>query len=78
MNMIGERMTVLSSPDPTKTGRTGRVVLETANTVIVDTGGRTVRIEKSGSAFMLLDSGKVVTGPDVAGRPQDRIGRRKP
>ncbi len=77
MNVVGERMTVLSSQDPTKTGRTGRIVLETANTLIVDTGGRTFRIAKSGSAFVLLDSGKVVAGPDLAGRLQDRMGKRR-
>lgn len=77
MNVIGERLTVLTSPDPTKTGRTGRVVLETANTLLIDSGGKTVRIEKPRTAFMLLDSRKVVTGEDIAGRLQDRLGRRQ-
>lgn len=77
MNVIGERVTVLTSPDPTKTGVTGRVVLDTANTLLIDSGVRTLRVEKSGSAFLLLDSGKVVTGPDIAGRLQDRWGRSR-
>ena len=78
MNVIGERLTVLTSPDPTKTGKTGRVVLETANTVVIDSSGRTLRVEKSGTTFLLLDSGKVVTGSDIAGRLEDRWGRRAP
>ncbi len=78
MNVIGERVTVLSSPDPTIAGRTGRVVLETAKTLLLDSGERTIRIEKSGAAFKLLGSGKVLTGSDIAGRLQDRLGKRAP
>jgi len=76
MNVIGERLTVLTSPDPTKTGKTGRVVLETERTLLLETGKRTIRVEKSGSAFMLMSSGKVLTGADITGRLQDRLGRR--
>jgi RNase P/RNase MRP subunit p29 len=78
MNVIGETLTVLTSPDPTKTGVTGRVLLETLNTLLIESGGRTLRVEKAGSAFMLLDTRKVVTGSDMAGRLQDRWGRRSP
>ncbi len=77
MNVIGERLTVLTSPDPTKTGITGRVMMETLNTLLLDTSGRTLRVEKAGSAFMLLSTGKVLTGVDLAGRLQDRLGRRR-
>ena len=77
MNVIGEMVTVLASPDPTKAGRTGRVVLETANTLLLDSGGRKVRVEKAGTAFKVLGSGKVLAGSDIAGRLQDRWGRRK-
>ena len=78
MNVIGERLKVLTSPDPTKTGVTGRVLMETLNTLLLDSSGRTLRVEKAGSAFMLLNSGKVLTGLDLAGRLQDRLGRRSP
>jgi RNase P/RNase MRP subunit p29 len=76
VNIIGERLTILTSPDPTKTGLTGRVVMETLNTLMLDSSGRTLRVEKQGSAFMLLNSGTVLTGMDLAGRLQDRLGRR--
>ena len=78
MSIIGERLTVLTSPDPTKTGLTGRVVMETLNTLLLDSSGRTLRIEKQGSAFMLLNSRTVLTGLDLAGRLQDRLGRPRP
>ncbi len=77
MNVIGERLTVLTSPDPTKTGITGRVMMETLNTLLLDASGRTLRVEKAGSAFMLLSTGHVLTGVDLAGRLQDRLGRRR-
>jgi RNase P/RNase MRP subunit p29 len=76
MNVIGERVTVLSSSDGTKVGRTGRVLLDTAKTLVIDSGMRSVRVEKSGAAFLLLDSGKVLTGSDIFGRLEDRLGRR--
>ncbi|HYA55960.1 MAG TPA: ribonuclease P protein subunit [Nitrososphaerales archaeon] len=77
MNVIGEKLTVLTSSDPTKSGRSGRVLLETANTLLIDEGGRTLRVEKAGAAFLMIDSGKVVTGPDIAGRLQDRVGKQR-
>jgi RNase P/RNase MRP subunit p29 len=76
MNVIGERVTVLSSSDGTKVGRTGRILLDTAKTLVIDSGGRSIRVEKSGAAFLLLDSGTVLTGSDIYGRLEDRLGRR--
>ncbi len=76
MNVIGEKLTVLTSSDPTKSGRSGRVLLDTANTLLLDEGGRTLRVEKAGAAFSIDRSRKIITGSDIAGRLQDRIGRR--
>ena len=76
MNIIGEKVTVVTSSDPTKSGRSGMVLLDTANTLLLDEGGRTFRVEKAGAAFLLMGSGKVVTGSDIAGRLQDRVRRR--
>ncbi len=78
MNVIGEKVAVLTSTDPTKAGMTGLVLLETAKTLLVDSGGQTIRIEKAGAAFKLLGSGRVLTGSDLAGRLQDRLGKRAP
>jgi RNase P/RNase MRP subunit p29 len=69
-------LTVLDSPDPTKVGIAGRVLLETANTLIIDSGGRPVTVEKEGAAF-ITGSGKRVTGAEIAGRLQDRLGRAR-
>ena len=75
MSVIGERVTVLSSTDGTKVGRTGKVLLDTEKTLLIDSAGRRIRVEKSGAAFLLLDSGRVLTGSDIHGRLEDRIGR---
>ena len=77
MNLIGEWLTVLTSPDPTKAGRSGRVLLETSKTLVLDSSAGNIRVEKEGSAFMVKSSGMVVTGADISGRLQDRIGRRR-
>lgn len=78
MNFIGEKIKVLASTDPTIVGKTGRVVLETANTLTLDSLGKNVRIGKTGVSFMLIGSGRVVAGSDIAGRLQDRLGKRSP
>jgi RNase P/RNase MRP subunit p29 len=77
VNVIGEKVTVLTSSDPAKSGKSGRVLLDTANTLLLDEGGRTIRVEKAGAAFLIMNSGIVVTGSDIAGRVQDRVGRRR-
>jgi RNase P/RNase MRP subunit p29 len=77
VNVIGERLTVLTASDPTKAGMNGQVVLETAKTLLLDTGTKVVRVEKSGLAFLLNRSKKVFTGSDIEGRLQDRWGRRQ-
>ena len=74
MNLIGGKLTVLGSSDPSKVGRTGKVLLETANTLVLDSNGRSITVEKGGASF-LLESGKRVSGAEVAGRLQDRLGR---
>jgi RNase P/RNase MRP subunit p29 len=77
MNLIGETLTILTSHDPTKEGKTGRVLTETANTLLLESEGRTLRVAKTDAAFKVLDSGRVVTGSDIAGRLQDRWGRKR-
>ena len=76
MNVIGERVKILSAKDPTLTGKTGMVVLESANTLVLQSLGGNIRVAKAGAAFMLVGSGKIVTGVDIMGRLQDRLGRK--
>jgi RNase P/RNase MRP subunit p29 len=74
--MMGEKVRLVDATDPGKKGIAGRVVLETANTLLIDSGTKSLMVEKSGSVFLVLSSGKVVAGADIAGRLEDRWGGR--
>jgi len=76
MNVIGERLTILSSMDPSKVGRTGIVLLDTARTLVLDSNGAIMRVEKDGSVFRVSGSSMVITGADITGRLEDRWGVR--
>ena len=78
MNVVGKTVKVLTSPDPSIVGKTGLVLLETANTILIESGGRNLRLPKSSASFMLTHSGVVFSGSEIAGRLQDRLGRQGP
>jgi RNase P/RNase MRP subunit p29 len=73
MNLLGEQVTVVRANDPTKKGRRGEVVLETANTVLVSSGRSRFAVEKKGTTFLIASSGTAVSGEDIAGRLEDRL-----
>jgi RNase P/RNase MRP subunit p29 len=75
--IVGEDVTVVSSRDPGLRGRSGKVLLETANTLLLDTPGRRSTVPKAGSAFSLNSTGSVLTGDELKGRLEDRLGARK-
>ena len=72
MNIIGQSMTVIDSTDPTKKGKEGIVVLETAKMLHLESGGRILMVEKKGSIFRLSGTEELVDGVQLAGRLQDR------
>ncbi len=76
MSVIGEEVEVVRSTDPSKVGRKGTVVLETAKTLLLVSGGRKVRVEKSGILLRVSGSGKGVSGEELSGRLEDRLGAR--
>jgi RNase P/RNase MRP subunit p29 len=76
VNVMGEEVRLVDATDPGKKGIAGRVVLETANTLLIDSGSKSLIVEKSGSVFLIISSGTVVTGADIAGRLEDRWGGR--
>ena len=73
MSIVGEDVALLKSRDPTKTGRKGKAVLETANTVILMTDRGKITVEKKGTVFLFSPSGRVVAGENVQGRLEDRL-----
>ena len=73
MILIGAKLTVLSSTDPTKAGLTGEVVLDRANTLVFDSLGKRLVVEKQGSVFQLYGTKQVFVGADLLGRYEDRL-----
>ncbi len=67
----GARLEVL---EPVR--RSGRLVVETRNMVLVDIGGKIIKVPKVGSLFMLSD-GRVVPGSALVGNPAERVVRAR-
>jgi len=76
MNVIGERLTILRSTDPSKEGRKGIVLLDTARTLVLDSNGRTLRVEKAGNVFQVCGTRRIVLDSEISGRLEDRWGLR--
>ena len=62
-------MNIVESNDPTLVGRTGLVLDETKNTVVMLEKDSTIRIGKAGITFTLDNSDVVVQGALVGQRP---------
>ena len=78
--LIGLRVRISSSPDPSHKGAGGRVVDETRNTLVLLREGskRAIRVPKEGSRFQFtLPDGRVseLEGRSLAFRPEDRVKR---
>lgn len=79
--LIGLRVKIKKSTDPTQWGMKGRVVDETYNTLRIETeqGERTVIKRNCTFVFTLPDETKVeVEGWLIVGRPEDRIRKKFP
>ncbi|MDV3293414.1 MAG: ribonuclease P protein subunit [Nitrososphaerales archaeon] len=74
---MGETVTVFDSRDPTKKGRKGEVVMETAKTLLLQTSTGRITVEKLGAVLVVAATGDVLSGDDLYGRLQDRFGERK-
>lgn len=76
--LIGLKVLVRRSPDPSLRGREGTVMDETRNTLIIEPsgGGRPFRVAKEGSTFFftLPDGASVgLEGDAIRFRPEDRV-----
>ncbi|MFL2948859.1 MAG: ribonuclease P protein subunit [Candidatus Poseidoniaceae archaeon] len=73
---IGSMMNIVESNDPTLIGRSGLVLDETKNTLVMLEKDTPVRIGKSSIKFTLDNSDVVVQGALVGQRPEDRTNRK--
>ncbi len=72
--LIGLQVEVLRATDPGQVQVTGRVVDETRNLLIIETGGAEKRIPKQGSRFRFrIQGGIEVEGDEIRFRPEDRV-----
>jgi RNase P/RNase MRP subunit p29 len=69
-------MNIVESTDPTLVGRTGLVLDETKNTLVMLEKDSIIRIGKAGITFTLDNSNVVVQGALVGQRPEDRTNRK--
>ena len=76
--LIGLAVEVVRATDPSLVGLKGRVVDETRNMLLVDTGGGEKMIAKQGSRFRFeAQGGAEVEGDEIRFRPEDRIKRAR-
>ncbi len=79
--LIGLKVKVAKSSDPTQKNLSGKVADETYNTLVIESSGKEKKIIKQNCIFVFtLPSGtKVeVDGNVIVGRPEDRIKKKLP
>ena len=79
--LMGLKVSVPKSSDPTQKGISGVVVDESYSTLTVDVAGKEKKLVKSNCVFVftLPDRRKVeVDGKVIVGRPEDRIKKKQP
>ncbi|MFZ8830279.1 MAG: ribonuclease P protein component 1 [Candidatus Aenigmatarchaeota archaeon] len=77
--LIGLEVEVKKSTNKTQIGIKGRVVDETYNMLVIDTGEKEKKVEKKSCVFVFkLPNGKKVEveGWVLVGRPEDRIKKK--
>ncbi len=75
-DLVGLRVRVAASTDPTQVGVTGMVVDETARTLVISAGGRDKVIPKVSSSFAFsLQREVLVDGSSIAFSPEERLKR---
>jgi len=75
VNLIGRTVKILVATDPTQVGLSGELVLERSKTLLLESHGRRLTIQKLGTVIELGARGEVIRGDDVLGRVEERIAR---
>lgn len=79
--LIGLKVSVSESSDPTQRGLSGTVVDESYGMLTIDSAGKEKRVVKSECTFVftLPDKKKIeVDGKVIVSRPEDRIKKKQP
>ncbi|TLY17674.1 MAG: ribonuclease P protein subunit [Thaumarchaeota archaeon] len=77
MSLIGRRVKILVATDPNQVGLSGELVLERSKTLLLESHGRRLTIQKLGTVIELAGTGRgeVIRGDDILGRVEERIAR---
>lgn len=77
LTLIGLQVRIASSKDPTLVGLSGKVVLETRNTLVISTGNETKIVPKQIADFEFDVAGTKLdfVGSSILGRADERIAR---
>jgi RNase P/RNase MRP subunit p29 len=75
MNVIGEDVEILGSPDPSIVGRSGKVLMESEKTLLLETSSGRLRVAKKGGVFRVIGREAQVDGSELVGKLEDRWGR---
>lgn len=72
--LIGEEMEVVDSKNKSNIGIRGKIIDETRETIKVNQdNGKEVVLMKNIITFKLLSTGKIISGEQIARRPEDRL-----
>ncbi|MEM1508933.1 MAG: ribonuclease P protein component 1 [Thermofilaceae archaeon] len=77
--LIGLKVSIIGSRNPSQVGLTGIVVDETMKTLVLETFNGRKRVLKEGTSFLFYLPGCVklsVNGRELIGRPEDRLKKR--
>ena len=69
----GLRVSIASSTDRTLAGRSGTVVDESRNMLVIESDGKEIRGAKDVVSLAFEDYGTIVEGRKIRYRPEDRI-----
>ena len=79
--LIGLDVNIITSTDPTKNGKAGRVIDETRNMLVIENRERNnvIKVQKCGTVFEFASPGGSVklSGDDICFRPEDRIKKNR-
>ena len=73
--VVGERVKVVDAADLGQVGIRGKVVLESANTIVIEDEGRLKRVQKIGTVLQLEGKREIIRGDELSGRLEDRLER---
>lgn len=71
--LIGQDVEIMKSTNPSQMGIKGKIIDETKETLKIEKNGRQIVLLKKTITFKLSKTGEIISGRDIAKRPEDRL-----